>query len=92
MDLGAKAIHELFENEYGRMNALLGLEMKFTNGLNQTTIPYPFINPPTEFIDDTPNILTVRRSGRRAMGPRSGRSPTTGSIRIPSTSTSLTCN
>ena len=59
MPLGAKAIHELFENEYGRMVANLGIEMPFTNGQNQTTIPYPYINPPTEFITDTPNVTTV---------------------------------
>jgi hypothetical protein len=50
-----KAIHELFENDYGRMVANLGIELKFTNGGNQTTLPYPYINPPTEIITDTPN-------------------------------------
>jgi FtsP/CotA-like multicopper oxidase with cupredoxin domain len=49
----AKAIQELFENAYGRMNATLGVELPFTNGQNQTTIPYGYIDPPTEFIDES---------------------------------------
>jgi len=42
-----KCIQELFD-DYGRMNALLGVEVPFTNFLTQTTIPYKFIDPPTE--------------------------------------------
>ena len=40
-----KAIQELFENDYGRMNAFLGVELPFTNGMNQTTIPYAVHRP-----------------------------------------------
>ena len=47
-----KAIHELFETEYGRMNAVLGVELPFTNFLTQTTIPYFYIDPATEVIPD----------------------------------------
>ena len=47
-----KAIHELFELDYGRMNALLGTELPFTNFFNQTTIPLKFIDPATETIDN----------------------------------------
>jgi len=48
-----KAIQELFENTYGRMVANLGVELPFTNGMNQTTIPYGYIDPVTEIINDT---------------------------------------
>ena len=40
-----KAIQELFENDYGRMNATLGVELPFTNGSNQTTIPLRLRRP-----------------------------------------------
>jgi FtsP/CotA-like multicopper oxidase with cupredoxin domain len=45
-----KAIQELFETNYGRMNATLGVELPFTNANNQTTIPFGYIDPPTETI------------------------------------------
>jgi FtsP/CotA-like multicopper oxidase with cupredoxin domain len=45
-----KAIQELFETNYGRMNATLGVELPFTNSNNQTTVPFGFIDPPTETI------------------------------------------
>ncbi|MCY3022845.1 MAG: hypothetical protein NTW87_28020 [Planctomycetota bacterium] len=44
-----KAIQELFD-PYGRMNATLGVEIPFTNITTQTTIPYGYIDPPTEII------------------------------------------
>jgi FtsP/CotA-like multicopper oxidase with cupredoxin domain len=43
-----KTIQELFTLDYGRMNATLGVELPFTNYLTQTTIPYGYIDPPTE--------------------------------------------
>jgi len=46
-----KAIHELFETNYGRMNAVLGVELPFTNFLTQTTIPLQYIDPPTEIFN-----------------------------------------
>ncbi len=45
-----KAIQELFELDYGRMNSTLGVELPFTNFQNQTTIPLGYIDPPTEVI------------------------------------------
>jgi FtsP/CotA-like multicopper oxidase with cupredoxin domain len=46
-----KAIQELFELNYGRLNATLGVELPFTNVMTQTTIPYGYIDPPTEIIN-----------------------------------------
>ena len=50
-----KCIQELFENDYGRMNATLGTELPFTNGTTQTTVPLGYVDPVTEVINDTPN-------------------------------------
>ena len=47
-----KAIQELFTLDYGRMNATLGVEVPFTNFLTQTTIPYGYVDPPTELFKD----------------------------------------
>jgi FtsP/CotA-like multicopper oxidase with cupredoxin domain len=51
-----KAIQELFETNYGRMNATLGVELPFTHAVIQTTIPLGYIDPPTEFITASPTI------------------------------------
>ena len=48
-----KAIQELFELDYGRMNATLGVELPFTNAGIQTTIPLGYIDPATENITDS---------------------------------------
>ena len=53
IQMGSKAIQELFELDYGRMNATLGVELPFTNALIQTTIPLGYIDPPTEAIQDS---------------------------------------
>ncbi len=53
MNLQPKAIQELFDPDYGRMNAQLGVELPNTTGLNQTTIPYYMIDPPTELIKNS---------------------------------------
>jgi FtsP/CotA-like multicopper oxidase with cupredoxin domain len=45
-----KAIQELFDPVYGRMNALLGVELPFTSMLTQTTIPFYYIDPVTEVV------------------------------------------
>ena len=74
-----KAIHELFETNYGRMNAILGVELPLTNFNTQTTIPFGYIDPPTESLSnggtqiwkithngvDTPfhSLPPVRRAG-----------------------------
>ena len=55
--LQPKAIQELFTLDYGRMNATMGVEIPSTNGLNQTTIPYGYIDPTTEIVQNT-NPLT----------------------------------
>jgi FtsP/CotA-like multicopper oxidase with cupredoxin domain len=52
VDLEPKAIQELFEPDYARMNATLGVELPRTNNLIQTTIPLSYIDPPTEIIND----------------------------------------
>ena len=49
MDMQPKSIIENFD-DYGRMNALLGTELPFTNILNQTSMPFKYIDPPTEVI------------------------------------------
>ncbi len=46
----SKAIQELFEADYGRMNATLGVELPFTNVTIQTTIPLAYVDPTTETI------------------------------------------
>jgi FtsP/CotA-like multicopper oxidase with cupredoxin domain len=46
----SKAIQELFEADYGRMNAILGVELPFTNVNIQTTIPLAYVDPATETI------------------------------------------
>jgi FtsP/CotA-like multicopper oxidase with cupredoxin domain len=48
----SKAIQELFTLDYGRMNATFGVEVPFTNFFTQTTIPYGYIDPPTELYKD----------------------------------------
>lgn len=48
----SKAIQELFEPTWGRMNATLGIELPFTSALTQTTIPLGYIDPATEKIGD----------------------------------------
>ncbi|HEX9011361.1 MAG TPA: multicopper oxidase domain-containing protein [Holophagaceae bacterium] len=52
VQMGSKAIQELFELEYGRMNATLGVELPFTNFNIQTTIPLGYIDPATEYLQD----------------------------------------
>ena len=47
-----KAIQELFEPNYGRMNATLGVELPMTSALTQTTVPLGYVDPTTEFLKD----------------------------------------
>ncbi len=47
-----KAIQELFTLDYGRMNATLGTELPLTNFQTQTTIPYGYVDWPTEIFQD----------------------------------------
>ena len=50
MSLQPKSIIENFDADWGRMNGLLGVEVPNTTGLNQTSIPYMDIDPPTEVL------------------------------------------
>ena len=50
--LEPKAIQELFELDYGRMNATLGVELPVTNFNTQTTIPLGYVDPATEILTD----------------------------------------
>ncbi|AJE02689.1 multicopper oxidase domain-containing protein [Geobacter pickeringii] len=59
INFAPKAIAEEFENTYGRMSAFLGVEVPFTNGMNQTTIFYGYIDPATEIVNDTPNLTAT---------------------------------
>jgi FtsP/CotA-like multicopper oxidase with cupredoxin domain len=52
MPVQNKAIQELFEPMYGRMNATLGTELPFTSALTQTTIPLGYVDPATEVVKD----------------------------------------
>ena len=47
-----KAIQELFTLDYGRMNATMGTEIPLTTFQNQTTIPYGYVDWPTEIFQD----------------------------------------
>jgi FtsP/CotA-like multicopper oxidase with cupredoxin domain len=59
-----KAIQELFELDYGRMNATLGVELPFTSFATQTTIPLGYIDPPTEnFKDGETQVWKITHNG-----------------------------
>jgi hypothetical protein len=59
-----KAIHELFENNYGRMNAILAYELPFTNFQTQTTIPLAYVDPVTEtFHPDENQLWKITHNG-----------------------------
>ncbi|HET8825966.1 MAG TPA: choice-of-anchor D domain-containing protein [Terriglobales bacterium] len=59
-----KTIQELFTLDYGRMNSTLGVEVPFTNFNTQTTIPYGYIDPPTEVMKDgAPQIWKITHNG-----------------------------
>ncbi len=45
-----KAIQELFDTDYGRMNSTLGAELPNTSATIQVTIPLKYIDPPTEIM------------------------------------------
>jgi hypothetical protein len=59
-----KAIQELFEPTYGRLNATLGVEIPFTSALTQTTIPLGYVDAPTEqFSDGETQIWKITHNG-----------------------------
>ncbi len=61
--LQPKAIQELFELNYGRMNATLGVELPQTNGTVQTTIPYGYIDPATELLSSSDSMSQIGTLG-----------------------------
>jgi FtsP/CotA-like multicopper oxidase with cupredoxin domain len=58
-----KAIQELFELNYGRMNATLGTELPTTNFTNQTTVPLGYTDPITETLTDSMTPLSPPAAG-----------------------------
>ena len=68
MALQPKAIQELFDPDYGRMNALLGVEIANTTGVNQTTIPYTDVDPATEIFKALPTSDAATPIGTGADG------------------------
>ena len=58
INMEPKAIQELFEMNFGRMNATLGVEMPFTNSTTQTTMPMGYAAPATEAL--SPSQVGVR--------------------------------
>lgn len=55
MELQPKSIIEDFDINYGRMNAMLGVEVPHTSAFIQTSIPYTDIDPPTEIFKSNPD-------------------------------------
>jgi hypothetical protein len=55
MGLGPKSIIEDFTVDFGRMNAMLGVEVPKTTATTQTSMQQAFIDPPTELVQITPN-------------------------------------
>ncbi len=51
-----KTIQELFELNFGKMNATLGTELPLTNFNTQTTIPLGYVDPFTEDIQDSASV------------------------------------
>ena len=60
-----KAIQELFDTDYGRMNSTLGTELPNTNANIQVTIPLKYLDPPTE-------IITPSQPGAQIGAPNDG--------------------
>ena len=59
-----KGIQELFDANYGRMNATFSSELPFTSVLTQTTVPVGYIDPPTESAsDDVPQVWKITHNG-----------------------------
>ena len=54
-----KSIIEDWTTDWGRMNALLGVELPKTSSLTNTASPMSYIDPPTELVKITPNDTTA---------------------------------
>ena len=62
LDLQPKTIIEDWTMTWGRMNALLGIEVPRTSFLNATSIPQAYIDPPTELVKISPNDGSIIES------------------------------
>ncbi len=59
-----KAIQELFDPTYGRLNATFGVEIPYTSALTQTTIPLGYVDAPTEeFANGETQIWKITHNG-----------------------------
>ncbi|MBI5486997.1 MAG: fibronectin type III domain-containing protein [Deltaproteobacteria bacterium] len=64
MPMVSKCIQELFELDYGRMNATLGTELPRTSMFIQTTIPLSYIDPATEVMQTgQPQLWKITHNG-----------------------------
>jgi FtsP/CotA-like multicopper oxidase with cupredoxin domain len=62
--MAPRAIQEGFELNYGRMNAVLGSELPFTNDGTQTTVVLGFIDPPVEhLVNDEIQLWKITHNG-----------------------------
>ena len=59
MDMQPKTIIEDWTMDYGRMNALLGVEIPKTSATTNTALPLADIDPPTELVKISPNDGSV---------------------------------
>ncbi|MEI6067061.1 MAG: hypothetical protein WCP96_06965 [Methylococcaceae bacterium] len=55
MDMQPKTIIEDWTMDYGRMNALLGVELPRTTATTNTALPLGYTDPPTELVKISPN-------------------------------------
>ena len=63
IQMQAKTIQELFELNYGRMNATLGVELPFANFNTQTTIPLGYLDPLTENLTNSDAATPIGSTG-----------------------------
>ena len=59
MDMQPKTIIEDWTMDYGRMNALLGVEIPKTSATTNTALPLGYTDPPTELVKLTPNATPI---------------------------------
>ena len=59
-----KAIQELFDPDYGRMNSTLGVELPNTTGTNQTTIPLGYQDPTTETMGNSVGAIGATNASK----------------------------
>jgi FtsP/CotA-like multicopper oxidase with cupredoxin domain len=59
LPLEGKMEVEFFEQDYGRMNANLGLQLPFTNIMKEIILPFGYIDPPTEIMKNTDSAAKI---------------------------------